>query len=451
MTTAGPSSGFVGRLFTRPPPAAAAAPGPSRTVTKAPLPPTVVVLGMTGDGKSNLCTWLLGDPNLFEVSDQAESCTEEPIAHTGKCFGTLIDYCDRWTVVDTPGLSDSAGRDAANLRATVALLKERVGHVTAFVLVVNAQQDRMSAALKNTIKVFRACFGPGWWRNLCLVFTKWDWEKKHGGFTTAKLQRRKAEWAAWFKQCEMEYSGLEGQVVDTAEIQLFGVDLPSLGTVLTEDGPDAAAATLTDIAKDGFSSTGDQVRALHRHITVVLTARPAVSMQLAEAKTQDLPGEVARRLKAAEEQWKKQEAEHRQELQAEKERSAKEAEVQRLRLIEEKAAREAEQRAAKATEERLAREVRAAQEQLRLEAQRHREAQEREALERAARQRQEERARVSAQSYYAPSPSPSFSPPATPSGSSSSSTSRNSWNDFQHAHRGQGFTSTQLSKMYKER
>lgn len=29
---------------------------------KAPPPPTIVVLGLTGDGKSNLCTWFMGSP-----------------------------------------------------------------------------------------------------------------------------------------------------------------------------------------------------------------------------------------------------------------------------------------------------------------------------------------------------------------------------------------------------
>lgn len=122
-------------------------------------PPAMVVLGMTGDGKSNLGTWLLGDPKAFKVSDRADSCTDEPVAQVGDCFGGHADYSGRWQVVDTPGLSDTSGKDAQNLRNTVDLLKNKVKKATAFVLVVNGQQDRMSAALKNTIKVFRGCFG----------------------------------------------------------------------------------------------------------------------------------------------------------------------------------------------------------------------------------------------------------------------------------------------------
>lgn len=45
-----------------------------------------------------------------------------------------------------------------------------------------------------------------------------------GLLAVAKLQKRKAEWTAWFRQCEMEYSETE-HVVDAAEIQ-FRLFLP---------------------------------------------------------------------------------------------------------------------------------------------------------------------------------------------------------------------------------
>jgi hypothetical protein len=281
------------------------------------LSPTVVVLGMTGDGKSNLATYILGDADIFKVSDNAESCTDEPVLKAGVFFGVWGKCSGCCTVMDTPGLSDSGGCDAANLRKTIAMLKEQVVNVIAFVLVVNAQQDRMSAALKNTIKVFRACFGPMWWHNLCVVFTKWDWGKKYGGFTVAKLQKRKAEWTAWFRQCEMEYSETE-HVVDAAEIQLFAVDLPPLAMVLEEGGPDEVNSMLEECAIDKFSSTGDQLRALHFHLSVVLASRPAMSMRLAEAKTDNLHEELARQLKAEAALRVKIEEDHRREMSEQK-------------------------------------------------------------------------------------------------------------------------------------
>ena len=265
--------------------------GPSQ----APVP-TVVVLGMTGDGKSNLSTWLLGNPNVFRVSDSAESCTEEPLAAVGNCFGKYASYDGKWQVVDTPGLSDSAGRDAQNLRSTVALLKNKVKQATAFILVVNAQQDRMSAALKNTIRVFRGCFGPSLWANLCVVFTKWDWAKRHGGFTVDKLNQRRAEWNKWFLKCEVEYNGLP-DAVSGAEIQFFAVDLPSLALVLQDGGDEEVEDMLLETSKSGLASTGEQIRMLYNHIYIVLAAKTPVNMLLAEAKTEQLHEEIAARLK----------------------------------------------------------------------------------------------------------------------------------------------------------
>ena len=257
--------------------------------------PTVVVMGMTGDGKSNLCTWLTGNHQLFPVSNAAESCTERPVAALGNCFGNFAGYKGKWLVVDTPGMSDSAGRDAQNLRNTIHLLKSQVKQVTTFVLVVNAQQDRMSAALKNNINVFRGCFGSSMWANLCVVFTKWNWAQKYGGFTLKKLQQRKAEWTKWLAQCEVEYTGAAWAVA-TAEIQSFAVDLPPLDLVLQDGGHEEVAQMLQESSSDRLSTTGEQIERLYNHIYVVMSARTPVSMQMAEARTENLREEVRKNL-----------------------------------------------------------------------------------------------------------------------------------------------------------
>ena len=257
--------------------------------------PTVVVMGMTGDGKSNLCTWLTGNHQLFPVSNAAESCTERPVAALGNCFGNFAGYKGKWLVVDTPGLSDSAGRDAQNLRNTIHLLKSQVKQVTTFVLVVNAQQDRMSAALKNNINVFRGCFGSSMLTNLCVVFTKWDWGKKYGQFTLKKLQQRRAEWTKWFAQCEVDYAGEVAREAP-AEIQIFAVDLPPLDLVLQDGGHEEVTQMLQESSSDRLSTTGEQIERLYNHIYVVMSARRPVSMQMAEARTENLLEEIRKNL-----------------------------------------------------------------------------------------------------------------------------------------------------------
>eukprot|EP00670_Eutreptiella_braarudii_P001997 CAMPEP_0174293704 /NCGR_PEP_ID=MMETSP0809-20121228/39454_1 /TAXON_ID=73025 ORGANISM="Eutreptiella gymnastica-like, Strain CCMP1594" /NCGR_SAMPLE_ID=MMETSP0809 /ASSEMBLY_ACC=CAM_ASM_000658 /LENGTH=470 /DNA_ID=CAMNT_0015394689 /DNA_START=22 /DNA_END=1434 /DNA_ORIENTATION=+ len=445
--------------------------GPSQ----APVP-TVVVLGMTGDGKSNLSTWLLGNPNVFRVSDSAESCTEEPLAAVGNCFGKYASYDGKWQVVDTPGLSDSAGRDAQNLRSTVALLKNKVKQATAFILVVNAQQDRMSAALKNTIRVFRGCFGPSLWANLCVVFTKWDWAKRHGGFTVDKLNQRRAEWNKWFLKCEVEYNGLP-DAVSGAEIQFFAVDLPSLALVLQDGGDEEVEDMLLETSKSGLASTGEQIRMLYNHIYIVLAAKTPVNMLLAEAKTEQLHEEIAARLKEEKAERARQVEQHQKALKEEQQkREAEEAK----RMAEQKEAKAREAQLRKEAEEKRAADLREAQERearLRREAEAEREASRRREEEMRRREEEMRRAQEAAerraleaqlmrQVCSPPSPSYSFSPPcysdyggSSMGGGGSSRSSRSSgggsrssgglgWNEFQHSVGGQGYTRKEIQSMY---
>ena len=65
-----------------------------RGASQAPVP-IVVVLG------SNPSTWLLGNRNVFRVSDSAESCTEEPLAAAGNCFGKYASYDMTWQVAES--------------------------------------------------------------------------------------------------------------------------------------------------------------------------------------------------------------------------------------------------------------------------------------------------------------------------------------------------------------
>ena len=65
---------------------------------------TFILLGKTGNGKSTACKALTGNNNI-KISSSFKSCTQNIAYYPGN-FGK---FC--FTVVDTPGLDDSDGRD----------------------------------------------------------------------------------------------------------------------------------------------------------------------------------------------------------------------------------------------------------------------------------------------------------------------------------------------------
>eukprot|EP00992_Anisonema_acinus_P010801 TRINITY_DN6867_c0_g1_i2.p1 TRINITY_DN6867_c0_g1~~TRINITY_DN6867_c0_g1_i2.p1 ORF type:complete len:549 (-),score=96.63 TRINITY_DN6867_c0_g1_i2:57-1649(-) len=245
----------------------------------------LIMLGMTGDGKSNLASWLIGQSDVFAVSDKAQSCTDKALFADGLCFGGLFQ--GQWAIADTPGLSDSQGRDANNLRATIKLLKEDVRSATAFVMVVNATQVRMTASLQSIIKVFRGCFGPQLWRNFVVVFTRWDWRNRWGEFSQDALKRRQHEYKSWLQELEQELNGRSDVLDWIAEIRFFGVDLPDLKQLKPEQKEML-------VAEDEMNSK--QLNDLYNHLYITLPTLGNVGLRDIKAETSDLHEELQRQL-----------------------------------------------------------------------------------------------------------------------------------------------------------
>ena len=66
---------------------------------------SLLILGATGDGKSQLGNFILNNPQAFKVSDDINSETKETIGKYG------INGAENLFVIDTPGLQDTEEKD----------------------------------------------------------------------------------------------------------------------------------------------------------------------------------------------------------------------------------------------------------------------------------------------------------------------------------------------------
>eukprot|EP00484_Ammonia_sp_Unknown_P023796 CAMPEP_0197033698 /NCGR_PEP_ID=MMETSP1384-20130603/12038_1 /TAXON_ID=29189 /ORGANISM="Ammonia sp." /LENGTH=360 /DNA_ID=CAMNT_0042463541 /DNA_START=52 /DNA_END=1134 /DNA_ORIENTATION=- len=133
----------------------------------------VVLIGMTGAGKSTFCNRLWGDSSdeadegPFETSYGSTSCTQ---AHSKR----IIEICGtRITVVDTPGYNDSTGRDEQHCNKLCKYLKGCPG-INAFVLIRNASQIRFDMAFQLMLKQYYSMFGEIFFQKLIIMATKID-------------------------------------------------------------------------------------------------------------------------------------------------------------------------------------------------------------------------------------------------------------------------------------
>lgn len=183
---------------------------------------TVVLLGGTGVGKSNLGNFLVGE-QAFVSRQSQESVTLQPSVVDGGWFGGRQPV----RVVDCAGINDTKGETADHKQFQSALKVLRdVGEVNTLVMVMKA--GRFTKFEREIILRLRERFGPIFWRNLCIFYTG----------ATAKpsqldLVREGSELKLRLVQVEMELSGnidsmqevnFQAQE-DIAGLRLYAADL----------------------------------------------------------------------------------------------------------------------------------------------------------------------------------------------------------------------------------
>ena len=126
---------------------------------------SLLILGATGDGKSQLGNFILNNPQAFKVSDDINSETKETIGKYG------INGAENLFVIDTPGLQDTEEKDKQILEQMANYVKNH-GSLHAIIIVLNFSVDRLSGYIQDMLKVFINMFPiPNFWEHTCFVFT----------------------------------------------------------------------------------------------------------------------------------------------------------------------------------------------------------------------------------------------------------------------------------------
>jgi hypothetical protein len=142
------------------------------TALQTPRRVTLAVIGQTGAGKSQFlngylqtnCFQACADPNAVTL---ITSSNEKLIQDERTCLQCLR------TAIDTQGLDDTRGVDAAHVQQMVEFLKNWRHGVNAFALIINGQHDRFDGGTQKLVKLINTFFNdPTFWNHVCIVFTK---------------------------------------------------------------------------------------------------------------------------------------------------------------------------------------------------------------------------------------------------------------------------------------
>ena len=133
---------------------------------------SVILLGKTGTGKSEFGNTLLGS-TTFSVGAGMQSHTQQVQTSSGACLGDSI------SVVDAPGLGDSAGDavDAVHLHSIAAHLRQN--HVHTFAFVFNSDElTNLESYISTFGSYFVEMLGKSFLQNIVFVFTHWGHDSR---------------------------------------------------------------------------------------------------------------------------------------------------------------------------------------------------------------------------------------------------------------------------------
>jgi len=144
--------------------------------------PHIIIVGPTGAGKSSLANVLVGGrptgkSNLFPVCQNMDSCTKET-AFCGNRTWLGKESEPFFTIVDTPGFSDSDGESGELIEEMFGVLNDVVKTADVILLTIGADITRFDASLTSMLKQLEMAFGEKMWNNTMIEISKFPYDQR---------------------------------------------------------------------------------------------------------------------------------------------------------------------------------------------------------------------------------------------------------------------------------
>jgi len=151
----------------------------------------VLLLGLTGDGKSSIANTIMGG-ELYAEGKSLHSETSQCQVEIGTWFG--LNRGLGVTVIDTPGFLDSDRRDALFLYGLVDFMRHFPrGKLRMVIVTLSLAEVRAKGTYKDMMETIELLLGRSAWRNVVFVTTQ------SNRIVEQFANRQMQEWKQWLR------------------------------------------------------------------------------------------------------------------------------------------------------------------------------------------------------------------------------------------------------------
>jgi len=141
--------------------------------------PHMVIVGGTGVGKSSLAMALIGgdvecENCTFPICWETDSCTKQTSYAVAPWLGNPDNQ--NFTIVDTPGFSDSDWEMDKLVEEMIDILNNEVRSANAIILAMDSTESRFTEGVTKMLGELEALFGTKMWNNTIIEMTKFSYD-----------------------------------------------------------------------------------------------------------------------------------------------------------------------------------------------------------------------------------------------------------------------------------